>query len=222
MIASGAFLQGIKIVGFDFDQTLVDEAFSVRTRWAATLTEFKHLSPELEATFLKIFEEKGYRYKTHLNEALAKLNLSETEHLMPILERFRASQSETEKVYDSAPEAVSFFKEHGMRVGIITDGIQSYQEDRLKKSGLYEHFDFVYYGDMHKKPDPAFFQTVLDDEQVAPHELLFIGDHVQKDIAGALGVGAKAVWIAEGSTEKVPHEALYFKNMYTFLTWLKQ
>ena len=118
-----------------------------------------------------------------------------------------------------------------MRVGVITNGVQSYQEGRLKRAGLYELFDFFYYGDTHQKPDPAFFNSILENENVEPHELLVVGDHVEKDIAGALGVGAKAVWVREGSSlseeqivekEETLKRALQFKTMYDFLTWLKQ
>lgn len=216
------FLSSIKVVGFDFDNTLVDETFSVRKRWQETLRQFNHLSPKLEEVFLRIYDEKDYKYKTHLNEALAELNLSEAEHLIPILEKLRASRSDEERVHGSVHELVTFLKDKNKRIGVITDGVQEYQEGRLKRAGLYELFDFFYYGDEYQKPDPAFFRMVLGDEKIKAHELLMIGDHVEKDIEGALAVGAKAVWIAEGSDAPVPQGALYFKTMYDFLQWLKK
>lgn len=212
---------GIKVVAFDFDQTLVDETFSLRRRWEETLKKFSYLHDGLEEKFLSIFDRRGRKHRTHLNDAFAELEISDA-HVPAILELFRATKSNEEKVYAGAKEAILFLKEHGIRVGIITDGSRSYQEDRIRNSGLYDLFDFFYYGDEHQKPDPAFFRKCIEGENVSPHEVLYIGDDVAKDIEGALGAGVRACFIGDKEKSQVPEDAFCFSTVYDFQQWLKR
>ncbi len=45
-----------------------------------------------------------------------------------------------------------------------------------------------------EKPDPHIFHAALDCLGLKPEETAFVGDFLQFDIAGAHGVGMKAVW----------------------------
>lgn len=46
----------------------------------------------------------------------------------------------------------------------------------------------------YRKPHPTVFERLLAELEVAPEELLFIGDNVSDDIAGARKVGIRPVW----------------------------
>ena len=218
---SAELISEIKVVAFDFDQTLVDETFSIRRRWEETLRKFSHLHAGLEKKFLLNFDAKGHKHKTHLNDALAELGISEI-HAPAILDLFRSIKSSEEKVYTGVKEAILLLKKRKKRVGIITDGYKSYQEDRIRKSGLHDLFDFFYYGDEHQKPDPAFFQKCIEGENVSPREFLYVGDDVAKDIEGALRAGVRACFIGDEKKSILPEEAFCFKTMYDFQQWLKR
>lgn len=218
MVTASEFLQKIRIAGFDVDQTLLDEGLSVRKRWERVLAEYAHLSPRLQEVFFRIFDEKGYKYKTHLNEAFSELGISKT-YLKPIITALRSSESEDERVYDGAREVIMYLKTHHIRVGVMTNGVEQYQARRLQRAAIYNLFDFYYFGDTYKKPDPAFFETVFHHEAIAPDELLLVGNDFLEDVNGALNVGAKPIWISEELREAPG--ALRFENMYTLLTWLK-
>lgn len=213
-------IQNIKVVAFDFDGTLVDESFSLRRRWQETLKKFSHLSDKLAETFFSLFEKRGYTYKRHLNDTLEELNLPDTE-LQTIIDAFKSTKSKKEKLYDGVKETLLFLKKRGLRVGIITDGVKEYQENRLKVAGIYNVFDFFYYGDIHQKPDPSFFRACIKNEGIEPHELLYVGDHAIKDVEGALAVGAKSCYIT-GEDIKVPEGVMVFKTMYNFYQWLQE
>ena len=58
----------------------------------------------------------------------------------------------------------------------------------------------------HAKPDPAAFHTVADYYQVDPARMLHIGDDWTCDVTGAIGAGARAVWISRG--RPVPDETV--------------
>lgn len=44
-----------------------------------------------------------------------------------------------------------------------------------------------------KKPDPAFFQRICEASQLAPEEIIFVGDSIRLDIAPALEAGMKGI-----------------------------
>jgi putative hydrolase of the HAD superfamily len=46
-----------------------------------------------------------------------------------------------------------------------------------------------------KKPDPRIFRMALDRLGVDASEAVFVGDNLELDIAGARGVGMRALWL---------------------------
>ncbi|WP_298443011.1 HAD-IA family hydrolase [uncultured Ferrimonas sp.] len=46
------------------------------------------------------------------------------------------------------------------------------------------------------KPDPTLFQRCCKQLNIAPAQLLHIGDHPDSDIAGAINAGCQAVWLS--------------------------
>ena len=48
------------------------------------------------------------------------------------------------------------------------------------------------------KPDPAFFQRIATELELAPEEILYIGDRLDNDVLPALGVGMHAAFIRRG------------------------
>jgi len=52
-----------------------------------------------------------------------------------------------------------------------------------------------------EKPAPAFFNHILKALSVEKHEIVMVGDHLEKDIQGALDFGIDAIWL---NTAKQP------------------
>ena len=48
------------------------------------------------------------------------------------------------------------------------------------------------------KPDPAIYQSVLEQLDLPPHQVLAVGDSLHTDIAGAAGVDLAACWVLSG------------------------
>ena len=51
------------------------------------------------------------------------------------------------------------------------------------------------------KPDPRIFEFALEILGVSPHEAVMVGDNLEADINGALGVGMQAVLVYDGFSE---------------------
>lgn len=78
---------------------------------------------------------------------------------------------------------------------IITNGFQEIQEKKLRNSGIYAYFSQVIDSEMAgvKKPDPIIFNLALERAKVSSDSALMIGDSLEADILGAIGVGLHAL-----------------------------
>ena len=45
------------------------------------------------------------------------------------------------------------------------------------------------------KPDPRIFQSALDELALAPADVVFVGDSLARDMAGARAIGMRHVWL---------------------------
>jgi len=91
----------------------------------------------------------------------------------------------------------------GLKLGVISNTLQPgrYLDDSLARKGLLEFFPARIYSSEVRvaKPHPAIFRAALAALDVPPERALHVGDRPEADVAGAHGVGMKAVLIG------VPH-----------------
>ncbi|WP_428773593.1 5-amino-6-(5-phospho-D-ribitylamino)uracil phosphatase YigB [Vibrio sp.] len=66
----------------------------------------------------------------------------------------------------------------------------------LERIGLSEYFQLDFKAGPHgrAKPYPDMFQQAIAGLQVPPEQILHVGDHPVKDVAGALACGMQACW----------------------------
>jgi putative hydrolase of the HAD superfamily len=96
------------------------------------------------------------------------------------------------------------------RMGIISDtGVTpgSIIRDHLEGQGLLRYFTSTIFSNevVYCKPDSRIFKIALDELNVRPEEAVHVGDLLRTDVAGAKGVGMKAVWLSD-SGEGPPGE----------------
>jgi HAD superfamily hydrolase (TIGR01549 family) len=75
----------------------------------------------------------------------------------------------------------------------------------LARRGATELFEAVFLDSIVglSKPDPAFFQYVLDQLAVAPPRAWMVGDRADNDLAPAQSLGMRTVWIRPPSLEEL-------------------
>lgn len=85
----------------------------------------------------------------------------------------------------------------GLPIYALTNGATIVQKSRLQKSGIIKYIDKIYISEEIglTKPDPAFFNYVLHDNNLTSDEVIMLGDSLSSDIAGALNAQIKAIWL---------------------------
>jgi len=87
-------------------------------------------------------------------------------------------------------------REHGKKLAVITNGGAARQRQKLVALGLADAFDAVLISGAEgvRKPDAEIFRRALERCRVDAAAAVFVGDHPDADIVGALGAGLRAIW----------------------------
>ena len=94
----------------------------------------------------------------------------------------------------------------GWMIGLATNAADSNETQiwsALNRAGLGAFIDRVYcYHSLSvKKPDPAYFQAVLDRLSLPAESVVMVGDDFDADVCGALQSSLRAVWLNEKTGE---------------------
>ncbi len=99
---------------------------------------------------------------------------------------------------DGIDAVLDWLKGRNIAMGVVSNAMFSagVLHWELARHGLAEAFRFVMssadYG--LKKPHPALFTAAVARLGLHPKEVWFVGDNIEKDVAGALQAGLTAVW----------------------------
>ncbi|MFQ5837115.1 MAG: HAD family hydrolase [Candidatus Bathyarchaeia archaeon] len=112
-------------------------------------------------------------------------------------------------LYPDAEKTLSLLKEIGLKIGLITNGLQSDVNEILPKVGLQNFFDIVVVIDTLRKmkPDVEVFHYALQKLKTTPSEAVFIGDEIEADYKGAQKSGLTAYLIDRNG--KVHDKSVY-------------
>ncbi len=108
---------------------------------------------------------------------------------------FVETQYETEVPMEGALETIETLKSLGYLLAIASNATPAY-EDTLRELGLVERVDAVFLSDVvgYAKPDPRFFQFVLEQMRAAPEEAIHVGNSYWHDIVGARRAGILPIY----------------------------
>ena len=105
------------------------------------------------------------------------------------------------QVFAHARNQVTFFADVMPAISVLKDSYQlgsiSNGFADIEAIGLGEHFSVSLAAHTFgcAKPDPRIFLAMLEHLQLAPSEVMYLGDDLRLDVAGAQQVGMRATWV---------------------------
>lgn len=107
------------------------------------------------------------------------------------------------EIHEGAVDTLRALKERGLKLAIISNTGRTWGQflrivqDQVGISDLFDHRTFSDEARV-RKPDPRIFERTLSALHVRPAEVVHVGDDVDADVAGAKGLGMRAVWYDTG------------------------
>lgn len=100
-------------------------------------------------------------------------------------------------IYPDAEKILPLLKDRNLKMGVVTNGLQSDVSEILPKVNLQNFFDVVVVIDTLRKmkPDVEVFRYALQELKTTPSNAIFIGDEVEADYRGAQRSGLTAYLI---------------------------
>lgn len=193
---------GIKVVGFDADDTLwVNETYFRETeeKFAELLQKYETkntIDQELFKMEIKNLDLYGYGIKGFmLSMVEAALELSNNqvsqETLWEILDLGKRMLTHPVELLEGVEEVLKKL-EGKYRLIVLTKGDLLDQERKLERSNLSEYFHHVEVLSDKKEKN---YQDLLDHLEISVDEFLMIGNSLKSDVLPLVNIGARAVHI---------------------------
>lgn len=181
------------VVIFDLDDTLYSEKDYVRSGYAEIARHYKSISA-MEDKLWSAFENN----EQAINYVLKQEGLLSCEAVNHCLDIYRNHQPKI-SLYPDAKELLVFLKEHGIRLGIITDGRPEGQRAKIKALGIERYFEKIIVtdelgGTAFRKPNPAAFEKMRMYFNVPYESMVYVGDNTQKDFIAPKLLGMSSVY----------------------------
>jgi len=202
----------IRVVLFDLDDTLFHHRQAVRDGIAAHVaTTLPDVDAAAHLDRWDALEEQHYhRYLTgeldYLGQRRARARdfmagfgvaLTTDAEAERWFETYLVEYVRAWALYDDAIPCLRALADAGLRLGMITNGIPSFQQPKLDTLELAAHFEHVVtsgeFGT--PKPDASIFLHTCELFGIDPSEAAYVGDRLHTDAIGARGAGLTGVWL---------------------------
>ena len=194
-------------IGFvvDLDDTLYPQAEYLELVSGAVGERASELGldgPRLARALLEVLGEGSDRGQS-IDRALHRCDISCEPGLVDALvEAFVGFRPERLHCYPGAKRALRELRRHGP-TACLSDGRPEIQYAKLAALGLREAFDLVVITDeiggrTARKPSPAGLYRIVREFEIPMTQLVIIGDRPDKDVALALGSGARPIRVRQG------------------------
>ena len=213
----------IKAVIFDLDNTLYD----YNDCDAPAMKKVTAVGCELfgctEEKFLAMYDEakKLVKKQMHYNNAAQHsrvfyvqktselFGVSPAKTVLALYSAYWDTFIDAMQPYDGAIKFLTALKNKGIKTAICSDMTAHIQYRKIARLGLNDLIDCVLTSEETEteKPSPINFHYALDKTGVRPEEAVYIGDSVDKDIKGALGVAIRPVFFT-AKREFTPQEGI--------------
>ncbi|EOO74373.1 HAD hydrolase, family IA [Bacillus cereus VD021] len=214
---------------FDLDDTLLDRDKAVDNLFLLVLEKcYEDVSDTVKNNMLQKFKEYdkreyGISDKTIVLESL--FDEFAPKYRLPrnyIQDFWNKNLPKCFSIDQNTILFLNHIKRH-FKVGIITNGSTQRQKAKIMDTGLNEYFDTIIISEEvgFSKPDKRIFELALNKLNVQSEDVLFVGDDLEKDIAGCQNANIKGIWfnpnVIKNNTDTKPYaEITSFDNLLSY------
>ena len=194
--------QDIKVIAFDADDTLwVNETYfrEAEHQFAKLLSKYEtenKIDQELFKTEIKNLEFYGYGIKGFILSMIeSALELSNYQISQKTIESIlNIGKEMLEKPIELLDGIEDVLKNLQAKYKLIvaTKGDLLDQERKLEKSGLLQYFHHI---EVMSDKKPKDYQKLIKHLDIAPYQLLMIGNSLKSDVLPLIEIGAKAIHV---------------------------
>ena len=151
---------------------------------------------QIEKVFLELCSTKG---------ANASLELATY-----VGEMFRILSTEYLKLYDGVIDFMKLLKKNGKKIYLLSNAQEIFTVPEMKYLGIYDYFDGIVISSSEecKKPDPKFYNIVLERYNLNKKESIMIGNDYITDIKGAHDSGLDSLYIHSNLSPEIKGKLL--------------
>ena len=206
-------------VGFDLDGTLFDHEGAARAAITAFVADrgwpVDVDTPDRWVTLERVhfgaytrgllgFQEQRRRRMGALVTALGVE--AGPDEIDDLFESYFAFYRANWAAYPDTIPALDMLRGRGVALGVLTNGQQELQTRKLERLGILDRFDVVLAASElpEFKPHAAAFDALCGALGVGASEVVFVGDDLEADVAGAASAGLRPVWIDRDATGEAP------------------
>ncbi|MDA8368650.1 MAG: HAD family hydrolase [Nocardiopsaceae bacterium] len=190
---------------FDLDDTLIDDYTAGSAGLRAVMERLGHpdfaaarrlWDVQTDISFsayiagrLTLAEQRRERVRALATQA-GHAHVSD-EHCDGLYEIYLAAHRSAWTAFQDSAPVLTELAANGIRLGVITNGIESMQRDKLAAVDLTHHFQAVVCADTAGagKPDPRIFHIACHALGEDPRRCWHVGDQVRADALGAIAAG---------------------------------
>ncbi|HUY01592.1 MAG TPA: HAD family hydrolase [Candidatus Deferrimicrobium sp.] len=225
----------VKLVVFDYDQTLVDSGKGFEVAIKKTMDEFQlfleahginiiveDYIPQLKKKMRELDKNRQYDRDLWWNILLKEMGVTEIQfsidECIKLTDLYWNITAEYTEFYPDTLEILNYLKEKKYKLGLLTDtdGRLGLKKNRLQKSGLFQYFDGIMIaGDLipETKPDPAPFRKLASLLNIPPDASVMVGDKPFTDIKGGNAAGFYTILVLRENWEIDPVPDYQISNL---------
>ena len=212
-------------VFFDLDGTILDWQSGMETTWLAACAEHcdgsyvpaeLHEAIRARRTWFWDDPERARTGRMNLDEvsreivrrAFADTGLQNRDLAHRIADDYRRQRIEAIAPYAGAVETLAAIRARGTPMALLTNGDGANQRRSVDRYDLAQYFACILIeGEFGVgKPDERVFRHALAAVSATPETTWMIGDNLEADIAPAVGMGMRGVWV-DATGEGLPADA---------------
>lgn len=110
------------------------------------------------------------------------------------------------RLYDGAEALLQALRANGQRVWLLSNAQRLFTAAELRMLGLEPYFNGIYLSSDYglKKPDPRFFQLLLQEGDIRPENAVMIGNDGACDMQSARSLGLATIYIRSDLSPQEP------------------